>query len=39
MEEMKVIERILKDDLNFNIEYAIKIIKNFRKVKKDKTNE
>ena len=39
MEEMKTIERVLKDDLNFNIEYAINLIKEFRKIKKEKINE
>lgn len=35
MEEMKAIERILKDRLGFNIEFAIKMIQTHRKMQKE----
>jgi hypothetical protein len=39
MEEMKAIERILKDELDFNIEFAIKMIESYRKIRKEQKNE
>jgi hypothetical protein len=35
MNELKAIERILKDKLGFNIEFAIKMIQTYRKIQKE----